>query len=160
MLLAVLSVCTAEELEDSSEDEAPGGVQSPREAEADAAAIEQRRAAIRNKILAVGKMRRLFQLLRCVSTLFCSLLVRNEGGLTKLIFLIERKQRQRPSSIRRWRRLGWRRCVQEAGTTSLVCEATRFDAPSGHSTMRMSTPFSHFNCFSLLLTVRTVAAQT
>ena len=63
MLLAVLSVCTTEELEDSSEEEMPIG--APREADAaDPQAIEQRRAAIRNKILAVGKMRRIFQLLR------------------------------------------------------------------------------------------------
>ena len=62
MLLAILSCCTAEELEESSEDEKTAEV----EAEAEAAA---RRAAIKQKILAVGRMRRVFQLLRSVAFL-------------------------------------------------------------------------------------------
>ncbi|KAI0317847.1 Metallo-dependent phosphatase [Amylostereum chailletii] len=62
MLLAVLSVCSAEELDDESEsseeDEVPGEVaMSPSQASA-------RRQEIKNKILVVGKMQRLFQLLR------------------------------------------------------------------------------------------------
>lgn len=63
MLLAVLSVCSEEELEDSgSSDEddtrtiADLGL-TPQE-------IAQRRQQIKNKILAVGKMQRVFQLLR------------------------------------------------------------------------------------------------
>lgn len=62
MLLGVLSVCSAEELEESSEDE-----EAAAQAEVDEeTAKEQRRAAIRNKILAVGRMRRIFQILRYV----------------------------------------------------------------------------------------------
>ncbi|KZP02236.1 hypothetical protein FIBSPDRAFT_970248 [Athelia psychrophila] len=65
MLLAVLSVCSEEELEDSSpeEGEIPGGIMgadlalSPNE-------VAVRRQQIKNKILAVGKMYRVFQLLR------------------------------------------------------------------------------------------------
>ena len=57
MLLAVLSVCTAEELEESSEEE---------EEEETTKAVEnaRRRQEMRNKILAVGRMRKVFQLLR------------------------------------------------------------------------------------------------
>ena len=67
MLLAVLSVCSQEELEDessSSEDE-----------EADRAMLDEamspgdlsaRRQQIKNKILAVGRMQRMFQILRYV----------------------------------------------------------------------------------------------
>ena len=68
MLLAVLSVCSPEELEDDafSEDE-----------EAERAIIDQattpamratRRQQIRNKILAVGRMQLMFQNLRYVTT--------------------------------------------------------------------------------------------
>lgn len=60
MLLAILSCCTAEELEESSSDEEKAEDVG---AENEAA---QRRAAIKNKILAVGRMRRMFQLLRFV----------------------------------------------------------------------------------------------
>ncbi|EJD07740.1 Metallo-dependent phosphatase [Fomitiporia mediterranea MF3/22] len=62
MLLGVLSVCSAEELEEPSEDEDKAVALA--EAAENEAAIQQRRAAIRNKILAVGRMRRIFQLLR------------------------------------------------------------------------------------------------
>lgn len=65
MLLAVLAVCSEEELEDSSSDE-----DDPRGAGTDLALspneIAARRQQIKNKILAVGKMQRVFQLLRCV----------------------------------------------------------------------------------------------
>ena len=58
MLLGVLSVCSEEELE-SSDQEVP----SP---EADAA---ERRQEIRNKIMAVGKISRLYNILRSVAHL-------------------------------------------------------------------------------------------
>ena len=59
MLLAMLGVCTKEELEESSEDEA---LTSPSSADDS----QERRKVIKNKILAVGRMSRVFALLRCV----------------------------------------------------------------------------------------------
>jgi len=71
MLLAVLSVCSEEELEDTSSDEDETRTiadlaLSPNE-------IAQRRQQIKNKILAVGRMQRVFQILRYVSLTFLSL---------------------------------------------------------------------------------------
>jgi serine/threonine-protein phosphatase 2B catalytic subunit len=60
MLLAVLSVCSPEELEESDDDDA-----RTRIAVEDFAA-QERRTQMRNKILAVGKMQRVFELLRFV----------------------------------------------------------------------------------------------
>ena len=70
MLLAILSTCSPEELEtmedeedyDDDDDDGHGLhlALSPSEHAA-------RRQQIKNKILAVGKMQRVFQLLRCVS---------------------------------------------------------------------------------------------
>lgn len=57
MLLAILSICTQEELAESEE------------SEEDAPNVEDlaaRRQVIKNKILAVGRMQRVFQLLRFV----------------------------------------------------------------------------------------------
>lgn len=64
MLLAVLSVCSREELEDessSSDDEADRAIVSEAMSPAD---VSARRQQIKNKILAVGRMQRMFQLLR------------------------------------------------------------------------------------------------
>ncbi|KAH8101895.1 serine/threonine protein phosphatase 2B [Cristinia sonorae] len=58
MLLAMLGVCTKEELEDTSEDEI---LTSPTTAAEEQA---ERRKVIKNKILAVGRMSRVFALLR------------------------------------------------------------------------------------------------
>jgi len=58
MLLAVLSVCSEEELDTDSDDEA--------KEENAAEAIALRRQQIKNKIRAVGRMQRVFTLLRCV----------------------------------------------------------------------------------------------
>ncbi|KIM86602.1 hypothetical protein PILCRDRAFT_774774, partial [Piloderma croceum F 1598] len=71
MLLAVLSVCSEEELEDTSSDEDETRTiadlaLSPNE-------IAQRRQQIKNKILAVGRMQRVFQILRYASFIFLSL---------------------------------------------------------------------------------------
>ncbi|EIN04732.1 Metallo-dependent phosphatase [Punctularia strigosozonata HHB-11173 SS5] len=67
MLLAVLSVCSAEELEEGEEEGSSGSEDETRTI-ADLALtpseIAQRRQQIKNKILAVGRMQRLFQLLR------------------------------------------------------------------------------------------------
>ena len=58
MLLAVLSVCSEEELDTESDEEA-------KEAQA-AEEIQKRREQIKNKIRAVGRMQRVFTLLRYV----------------------------------------------------------------------------------------------
>ncbi|KAJ1962573.1 3',5'-cyclic-nucleotide phosphodiesterase (PDEase) (3':5'-CNP), partial [Dipsacomyces acuminosporus] len=58
MLLAILNICTKDELEESST-----GLQ-PCLAEGHSSDLEQRREAIRKKILAVGKMARIFHILR------------------------------------------------------------------------------------------------
>ena len=63
MLLAVLSVCSEEELEDSgSSDE--DDTRTIADLSLTPQEIAQRRQQIKNKILAVGKMQRVFQLLR------------------------------------------------------------------------------------------------
>jgi serine/threonine-protein phosphatase 2B catalytic subunit len=76
MLVAVLNCCSKEELEESSDEE---DIISPNVSTTSVpgAAIESldedvsadRRRAIKNKILAVGKMSRVFALLRCVMTI-------------------------------------------------------------------------------------------
>jgi hypothetical protein len=60
MLLAMLNCCTKEELEESSDEEV---LVSPAPSEDSA----ERRKVIKNKILAVGRMSRVFALLRFVS---------------------------------------------------------------------------------------------
>ena len=64
MLLAILSICSQEELNESDEesDEA--------EAHASTEDLAARRQLIKNKILAVGRMQKVFKLLRFVSILF------------------------------------------------------------------------------------------
>lgn len=61
MLLAVLAVCSEEELEGTGsvddDDDARTVISTTSE-------VEQRRKEIKNKIMAVGKMQRIFQLLR------------------------------------------------------------------------------------------------
>lgn len=64
MLIAILRCCTVEELEESDSDDARTTAMIEATDNEDAAA--QRRAAIKNKILAVGRMRRMFQVLRFV----------------------------------------------------------------------------------------------
>lgn len=60
MLVAVLSICSKEELEDSSDEETASS--SPSTADESA----ERRKVIKGKILAVGRMARVFALLRYV----------------------------------------------------------------------------------------------
>ncbi|KAI0030252.1 serine/threonine protein phosphatase 2B [Vararia minispora EC-137] len=77
MLIAVLNTCTKEELEESSdEEEAETAVLSPGEAQ------EERRKVIRNKILAVGRISRVFSLLREESERVSEL--KNVSGSSKL----------------------------------------------------------------------------
>lgn len=59
MLVAVLNCCSKEELEEA--DESPVAI-SPTYSES-----AERRKVIKNKILAVGRMSRVFALLRCVA---------------------------------------------------------------------------------------------
>ena len=59
MLVAVLNTCTKEELEESDDDEST--------LVSHTATSEERRKVIKNKILAVGRMARVFALLRCVA---------------------------------------------------------------------------------------------
>jgi hypothetical protein len=64
MLLAIFATCSPEELEDTDDDDRTVDLTlTPAE-------IAGRRQQIRNKILAVGKMQRVFQLLRCVISFF------------------------------------------------------------------------------------------
>lgn len=60
MLLAMLNCCTKEELEEESSDEETLASPAPSEDSV------ERRKVIKNKILAVGRMSRVFALLRCV----------------------------------------------------------------------------------------------
>jgi serine/threonine-protein phosphatase 2B catalytic subunit len=62
MLVAVLNCCTKEELEEE-EEEAEEETAIP----TSPVIQEERRKVIKNKILAVGRISRVFQLLRCVS---------------------------------------------------------------------------------------------
>ena len=60
MLLAILSICSQEELDEPDSDEDKQNADD----------IAARRQAIKNKILAVGRMQKVFQLLRYVPSLF------------------------------------------------------------------------------------------
>ena len=73
--MAVLNTCTKEELEEPDEDLA---IMSPTTAAAESA---ERRQVIKNKIMAVGRMARVFALLRCV---FCLCILRIWHGADDL----------------------------------------------------------------------------
>ncbi|KAI0263073.1 Metallo-dependent phosphatase-like protein [Gloeopeniophorella convolvens] len=77
MLVAVLNTCTQEELAESSDDEA--AIVSPTTAADEAA---ERRKVIKNKILAIGRMSRVFSLLREESERVSEL--KNVSGSSKL----------------------------------------------------------------------------
>lgn len=67
MLIAILSTCSEEELrEETPSSTSPGGVSPPVAATTpdDPNSIEFKRRAIKNKILAIGRMSRVFQVLR------------------------------------------------------------------------------------------------
>ena len=65
MLLAILSICSQEELDSESDGDEEGAEEALREE-----AIAARRQVIKNKIRAVGKMQKVFQILRFVSLSF------------------------------------------------------------------------------------------
>jgi serine/threonine-protein phosphatase 2B catalytic subunit len=62
MLLAILSICSQEELDTDSDGDEDDNAENKEEKAAEE--IRQRREQIRKKILAVGKMQRVFSLLR------------------------------------------------------------------------------------------------
>ena len=68
MLLAILSICSAEELEESSEEstEVSDGEDGKFKGMPMSPEISARRQMIKNKILAVGRLQRVFNVLRCV----------------------------------------------------------------------------------------------
>ena len=68
MLLAILNCCTREELEESTDEDSAEDIPADSQVESDRML---RREAIKNKVLAVGRMARVFDLLRCVSLAHC-----------------------------------------------------------------------------------------
>jgi serine/threonine-protein phosphatase 2B catalytic subunit len=72
MLLAVLSVCSEEELELTDADTESDVVVTVGEPTPSPEEIQRRRQEIKSKIMAVGKMQKVFQILRSVP-IFCAL---------------------------------------------------------------------------------------
>lgn len=66
MLIAILNTCSKEELEEETPLSATSmdPLQSPTTTEPDVNSIEYKRRAIKNKILAIGRLSRVFQVLR------------------------------------------------------------------------------------------------
>ncbi|RFU31524.1 hypothetical protein B7463_g4844, partial [Scytalidium lignicola] len=65
MLIAILSTCSEDELkEETPSSTSPGPVSPPASANLDPDSIEAKKKAIRNKILAIGRLSRVFQVLR------------------------------------------------------------------------------------------------
>lgn len=66
MLIAILSTCSEDELKDDATPStaSPGPVSPPIAASMDPESIEYKRRAIKNKILAIGRLSRVFQVLR------------------------------------------------------------------------------------------------
>jgi len=64
MLLAILATCSPEELEDTDEGDVANAAVT--DLELSPSEVSARRQAIKNKILVVHKMQRVFQLLRSV----------------------------------------------------------------------------------------------
>ncbi|KXN83063.1 Serine/threonine-protein phosphatase 2B catalytic subunit, partial [Leucoagaricus sp. SymC.cos] len=78
MLLAILSICSQEELDDTDSEEEEG------KEEEELAAVAARRQMIKNKILAVGRMQKVFQLLREEAESATELLPDENAGPAKL----------------------------------------------------------------------------
>ena len=69
MLLAILSICSQEELDSESDGEGGEAEEANREED-----IAARRQAIKNKIRAVGRMQKVFQILRFVFHIYMLML--------------------------------------------------------------------------------------
>jgi len=98
MLVAVLSTCTKEELEDS-EDEA-----TPTSTTVSAQESAERRRIIKSKIIAVGKMSRVFALLRFVTMYACRpvfRLTKRDTGSLQNEFLSSRTFLKSPAFLMR-----------------------------------------------------------
>jgi serine/threonine-protein phosphatase 2B catalytic subunit len=64
MLIAILSTCSEDELKEDITPSTVGPVSPPINAPSDSESIEYKRRAIKNKILAIGRLSRVFQVLR------------------------------------------------------------------------------------------------
>ncbi|KAK4697573.1 hypothetical protein P7C71_g529, partial [Lecanoromycetidae sp. Uapishka_2] len=64
MLIAILNTCSKEELDESSEPKTPSEAQVSPPLEKEAESADAKRRAIKNKILAIGRLSRVFQVLR------------------------------------------------------------------------------------------------
>jgi hypothetical protein len=76
MLIAILNCCSKEELEEEERGEVPTSPVSPTTEKE----ILERRKVIKNKILAVGRISRVFSLLRCVPRQFSVTIVVLNGN--------------------------------------------------------------------------------
>ena len=143
MLLAILSVCSDQELESvSSEEEDADRARALEDDESDEGDetrtvadmsspndISRRRQEIKNKIMAVGRMQRVFALLRCVPIFLPQFLHRPHRSD------VERKPRTRRSLPPRpgsrppaRRRPGQEGSIRQARPTRWVCTGSRCDA--------------------------------
>lgn len=64
MLIAILNICSKEELEEETPSSLASGPSSPPLSSMDPESTEFKRRAIKNKILAIGRLSRVFQVLR------------------------------------------------------------------------------------------------
>ena len=68
MLLAILSICSEEELTEDGDSSSDDDTRTLAEAAMSPTEYQARKQQIKNKIMAVGRMQRVFQLLRFVLT--------------------------------------------------------------------------------------------
>lgn len=155
MLLAILAICSEEEL---TEDAGEGGVIGGETGDTtmDAKQVSERREEIKAKVLAVGKINRVFKVLRFVATLPALWPNRSKVDLDLPVMslLIVRNQRT-PQSFR-LRMLRWKVTPQGHGrqaTTASVCTLTKFVAKSDPSTMLESLigSMNEFRGYRLLI---------
>jgi hypothetical protein len=134
MLLAVLAVCSQEELEvesSSSEDEAQLALMDPND-------LSARRQQIKNKILAVGRIQRMFQLLRYALSI-------TRADLYSHRACIVRSLRMRRSSVRLPGWTVYMACPPAMEWTHWECKATR----SGGTSIALMMRECQIICFFL-----------